>query len=229
MNKRKISENTIRRLPRYLHHLSELAASGKKCISSLELSQILGISPPQIRYDLGHFGEFGRKGYGYYIPTIRKEISRILGMRYGYKAILLGCGNIGRALLCNFDFSNYGFSLLCGFDTNPEIVGTVLNGVEIKSMDDLESYLAENHVDIAVLCVPRTAARAVADILAENGVEGIWNLTDTYIAVPQGSVIVENVHLSDGLLWLGYNIKEKAYEDEKRKLRLARQRTEVSE
>jgi redox-sensing transcriptional repressor len=195
---------------------------GNKRTSSYELGRLLGFTSSQVRQDFSCFGEFGQQGYGYRISTLRDQLSSVLGMERGYKAILLGCGNIGRALLCNFEFNNYGFNLMCGFDINPDIIGTSLNGVEIKPMEELEVYLAENHVNLAVLCVPKWDALSVTGILERNGIDAIWNFTNVDIVEPDSQVIVENLHFSDSLLSLSYYLKERIDAEETRKFSLER-------
>ena len=144
MKRIKVSNNVIRRLPRYLRKLDELKASGVGRISSFNLGQQLGLTPSQIRQDFSCFGEFGQQGYGYNVAALREEIASILGMDRGFKAILIGVGNIGHALMDNFCFSEWGFTLAAAFDIDPAIVGTTSNGVTIRSMDELLDYLREN-------------------------------------------------------------------------------------
>ncbi len=206
MKHTKISNSVIRRLPRYLRKLDELTEKGITRISSFKLGELLGLTPSQIRQDFSCFGEFGQQGYGYNVTSLRAQISNILGMHRGYNAILLGCGKIGKALLCNFDFSACGITVKCAFDIDPGLIGSVFNGVEVWSQDELAPYLNENQIDLAVLCVPQKVAKSVADILIENGIEAIWNFTNTDIIEPYSPVLVENVHFSDSLLFLSYQV-----------------------
>ncbi len=209
MKRVKVSNNVIRRLPRYLRKLDELTDSGVSRISSFELGQQLGLTPSQIRQDFSCFGEFGQQGYGYNVPALRTQIAAILGMDRGFSAILIGVGNIGHALMDNFCFSEWGFNLKCAFDVKPEIIGTNFKGVSIYSMDELSSYLRENPVDVAVLSVPKEAAVPVTYTLIENGVEAIWNFTNVELTEPNSTTIVENVHFSDSLLSLSYFVSER--------------------
>ena len=151
MKKERISNNVIRRLPRYLRKLGELMASGVNRISSTELGQQLGFTPSQIRQDFNCFGEFGQQGYGYNVPLLREQIAGILGMDRGFSAVLIGVGHIGRALMDNFCFSEWGINLIQAFDVNPELVGKEVSGVHVSSMDELQKFIANNKVDIAVL------------------------------------------------------------------------------
>ena len=208
MKRVKVSNNVIRRLPRYLRKLDELKASGVGRISSFNLGQQLGLTPSQIRQDFSCFGEFGQQGYGYNVAALREEIASILGIDRGFKAILVGVGNIGHALMDNFCFSEWGFTLVAAFDINPAIVGTTSNGVTIRSMDELLDYLRENKIDVAVLTVPKEAASAVAKLLFDNGIGAIWNFTNVELTEPNSPSLVENVHFSDSLLSLSYFVAE---------------------
>ena len=213
MKRVKVSNNVIRRMPRYLRMLDELMENGVNRISSFQLGQLLGLTPSQIRQDFSCFGEFGQQGYGYIVSALRDQIASILGADRGYSAILIGVGNIGRALMDNFCFSSWGFSLVAAFDVNPQLVGTTINGVHVLSMDELESYLKTEKVDMVVLAVPKDVAIPVTNFLTANGVEAIWNFTNVDITAPNSSTIVENVHFSDSLLSLSYYVSER--QDEK--------------
>ena len=218
----KVSNNVIRRLPRDLRKLDELKASGVGRISSFNLGQQLGLTPSQIRQDFSCFGEFGQQGYGYNVAALREEIASILGMDRGFKAILIGVGNIGHALMDNFCFSEWGFTLAAAFDIDPAIVGTVNNGVTVRSMDELLDYLRGNKIDVAVLTVPKEAASAVAKLLFDNGIGAIWNFTNVELTEPNSPSLVENVHFSDSLLSLGYYVAERYDEEAAHAARLAK-------
>jgi redox-sensing transcriptional repressor len=208
----KVSNNVIRRLPRYLRKLDELTESGVSRVSSFELGRQLGLTPSQIRQDFSCFGEFGQQGYGYNVPALRAEIASILGMDRGFSAIMIGVGNIGRALTENFNFSEWGFHLIAAFDVRPEIIGTMFHDVPILSMDELARFLAEHQVDVAVLTVPKEAAVPVTEMLVANGIDAIWNFTNVELTAPDSSVLVENVHFSDSLLSLSYFVAERSNE-----------------
>lgn len=212
MKRLKVSNNVIRRLPRYLRKLDELSASGIGRISSFDLGQQLGLTPSQIRQDFSCFGEFGQQGYGYNVEALRQHIAGILGMDRGFRAVLLGVGNIGRALMDNFCFAEWGFHLVCAFDVRQELIGTELSGVPILSMSELENFLAENTVDVAVLSVPRDAAIDVTKRLTAAGIEAIWNFTNVELTEPNSNILVENVHFSDSLLSLSYYLSERTDE-----------------
>lgn len=208
MKRVKVSNNVIRRLPRYLRKLDELTEDGVSRISSGELGHQLGLTPSQIRQDFSCFGEFGQQGYGYKVTELRAQIASILGMDRGYNAILIGVGNLGRALLCNFSFKSWGFDLTAAFDISPDLIGTEYQGVTIHDMKSMPDYLAEHKVDAAVLCVPKTHAKEIAGFLTTHGVNAIWNFTNIEITSPESSTIVENIHFSDSLLALSYYISE---------------------
>ena len=204
-----MSNNVIRRLPRYLRKLDELSESGVDKISSRQLGDLLGLTSSQVRQDFNCFGEFGQQGYGYNIAALRAQIAGILGMERGFTAILVGVGNIGRAMMENFCFSDWGVKLAAAFDIKPALIGTEYRGVHIYSMDELEKYLGENKTDIAVLTVPKTAAVPVTERLTASGIDAIWNFTNVELTEPNSSTIVENVHFSDSLLSLSYFVAER--------------------
>ncbi len=206
MKQGKISNNVIRRLPRYLRKLDELLAKGEERISSSELGSQLGLTSSQIRQDFSCFGGFGQQGYGYNVASLREAIAGILGLDKGHRAILVGAGNIGRALMCNFSFENWGFQLCAAFDTCAERIGEDYHGVKVHHMDELERYLEDNHIDVAVLTVPKDAAEAVTRRLADCGIGAIWNFTNVEIEAPNSDTIIEHMHFSDSLLALSYYI-----------------------
>ena len=213
MKRVKVSNNVIRRLPRYLRKLDDLQIAGINRISSFELGQQLGLTPSQIRQDFSCFGEFGQQGYGYNVAALRAQIASILGMDRGYKAILVGVGNIGHALMDNFSFQDCGVELAAAFDVKKSLIGTSFKNVPILSMDSLEDYLKTNEVAIAVLAVPKEVALKVTETLTENGVEAIWNFTNMELTEPNSPILVENVHFSDSLLSLSYFVSERMDEN----------------
>lgn len=208
MKRENISDAVIRRLPRYYRHLTELCERGTVRISSHQLGQEMNITASQIRQDLSCFGEFGQQGYGYKVTALRAEIASILGMDRGYSAILIGVGNLGQALLCNFSFKTWGFDLKAAFDVKPQLIGTDYEGVKIHDMATLPQFLSENKVDAAVLCVPKDHAVQTTELLTSHGVNAIWNFTNVELTAPESSTIVENIHFSDSLLSLSYYISE---------------------
>ena len=223
MKRVKVSNNVIRRLPRYLRKLDELTENGVTRISSFELGQQLGLTPSQIRQDFSCFGEFGQQGYGYNVSALRSQIATILGMDRGYNAILIGVGNIGHALMDNFCFADWGFNLVAAFDIKPSLIGTSFQGVPIYSEEDLEAFIRSNQIAVAVLSVPKEVAVSVTNTLTANGIEAIWNFTNVELTEPNSSTIVENVHFSDSLLSLSYFISERQDEKAARAARIEKQ------
>ena len=209
MKRVKVSNNVIRRLPRYLRKLDELSENGVDKISSRQLGDLLGLTSSQVRQDFNCFGEFGQQGYGYNVTALRAQIAGIMGMERGFTAILVGVGNIGRAMMENFCFADWGVNLSAAFDIKPTLIGTEYKGVHVYSMDELESYLEGHKTDIAVLTVPKTAAIPVTERLTASGIDAIWNFTNVELTEPNSSTIVENVHFSDSLLSLSYYVAER--------------------
>ncbi len=211
MKKQKVSSAVIRRLPRYYRHLTDLHAAGAERISSNALGESMGFTASQIRQDLSCFGEFGQQGYGYNVENLRREIADILGMNEGHSAVVLGAGNLGRALIENFHFDRSGFTLAAAFDVDPGLVGRELSGTPIYHIDELEHYLAGRPASVGVLTVPRSAATPLAERLVRAGVKGIWNFTNIELSVIRSpGVVIENVHFADSLLALSYMISEDA-------------------
>ncbi|GFZ32535.1 redox-sensing transcriptional repressor Rex [Clostridium zeae] len=205
--KKNISMAVIKRLPKYHRYLLELLKNDVDRISSKELSEKIGFTASQIRQDLNCFGDFGQQGYGYNVRDLYNQIIAILGLQRDYNTIIIGAGNIGQALANYTQFEKLGFNLLGMFDANPRLTGIRIKDVEIKDIDGIKDFLKENHVDIAILCVPDNNAQKVCDELVENGVKGIWNFAPIDLVAPK-DVIVENVHLSESLLTLAYLINE---------------------
>lgn len=204
MDKKKdISMAVIKRLPKYYRHLAELLRNDVDRVSSKELSEKIGFTASQIRQDFNCFGGFGQQGYGYNVKELYNEISRILGLDKKYSTVIIGAGNIGQAIANYSRFDKFGFDLHGIFDVNPKLIGMRIKDVEIKDLDQMESFLAENKIDIGIICVPQAQAQKVADLLVENGVKGIWNFAPLDIEVPE-NVSIENVHLSESLLTLVY-------------------------
>ena len=211
MEERQISQAVIRRLPRYYRYLGELLVNDVERISSNELSKKMNVTASQIRQDLNNFGGFGQQGYGYNVKYLYTEIGKILGLDIKHNYIIVGAGNLGQALANYASFERSGFVLKGIFDVNPRLEGVTIRGVPIQMMDNLKTFIMENDIDIAVLTIPKTKAIEVAEILAETPIKGIWNFAHTDLHLPE-SIIVENVHLSDSLMRLSYNLS--SYEKE---------------
>ena len=206
MKKQHISDAVIHRLPRYHRYLDDLYNRGVVRISSSSLGSRMGITASQIRQDLSCFGEFGQQGYGYNVAELRAEIGHILGMDNDHRLIIIGAGHLGHALIQNFDFEKVGFHLDTAFDVSPDLIGTEIRGISIRSMDDLEQYVGAYHPNVAVLTVPQSVAQPLATRLIELGVRGFWNFTNVELHTEVPGVFFENVHFVDTLLTLSYRI-----------------------
>uniref|UniRef100_UPI0040572405 redox-sensing transcriptional repressor Rex n=1 Tax=Acetatifactor sp. TaxID=1872090 RepID=UPI0040572405 len=205
MEVKEISQAVIGRLPRYFRYLGELKDDGVERISSQELSELMKVTASQIRQDFNNFGGFGQQGYGYNVEFLYKEIGKILGLDYTHNFVIIGAGNLGRALGNYMNFERRGFIFKGMFDQNPELIGTDVRGIKVMPMEEMEQFVRENDIDIAVLTIPKTSAVDVADRLVNNGIKAIWNFAHVDLNVPEG-IQVENVHLSDSLMKLSYNI-----------------------
>lgn len=204
---KEISASVIGRLPRYYRFLCELSSSGIVRISSRELSQIMDLTASQIRQDFNCFGGFGQQGYGYNVEQLKKEMADILGLNETKTAILIGAGNLGRAVASQLSFEDKGFRLTAIFDCDPLFKGLKIRDIPIRSDEELSSFCSENHPDMAVLCLPADRAPAIVDELILLGVESFWNFSHYDIHSKYPLAKVENVHLSDSLMRLSYIIK----------------------
>lgn len=204
---KKISIAVIKRLPRYYRYLGDLLENDEIRISSKELSKKMGVTASQIRQDLNNFGGFGQQGYGYNVEYLYHEIGKILGLERKHKVIIVGAGNLGQALANYTDFEKRGFILEGIFDVNPRLVGMAVRGIEIKDIEEMEGFVRNGEIDIAVLTLPKQKAVKVANDLINWGIKGIWNFAPIDLKTKLSSdVVVENVHLSDSLMTLSYNI-----------------------
>ena len=205
MEEKEISQAVISRLPRYFRYLGELKDEGVERISSQELSELMKVTASQIRQDFNNFGGFGQQGYGYNVEYLYREIGKILGLDEKHNFIIIGAGNLGQALGNYLNFERRGFIFRGMFDKNPALVGKDVRGVKVMPMEEMECFAKENDIDIAVLTIPKSGAEEVAERLVANGIRAIWNFAHVDLNVPEG-IQVENVHLSDSLMKLSYNI-----------------------
>ncbi len=210
----KISANVIRRLPRYLRRLELMDRQGTEKTSSGDLGARMGLTASQIRQDLNCFGGFGQQGYGYNVKQLREGIASVLGVDRTMTAVVIGAGNLGRALIANFNFSECGFDLIAAFDVDPSRVGTVISGTTVLHGDTLEEFLSRRRPDVAVLTLTRSRAQEIASLCASKGVRGIWNFTGADLDDDLHGAIVENVHLSDSLLTLGFYLRGQGESDD---------------
>lgn len=200
-----VSDAVIRRLPGYYRHLRELEAAGVTQISSQELGKRMQLTPSQIRQDINCFGGFGRQGYGYKVSDLKMHIGEILGLDRQHRMIILGVGNIGSAVARYPTFAREGFETIAMFDVDPDKIGQRVGNVPVYPMDELENFLGDCKVDVAVLAVPAHVAQATLERLAACGVRAVWNFAPIDLRHPD-SMIVVNVHLSDSLQILSYRM-----------------------
>ncbi len=205
-NQAGISDSVIRRLPRYYRFLDDLRSSGVTRISSRELAARMGLTASQIRQDLNCFGEFGQQGYGYQVEQLKTEIGKILGLDSLKKAILIGVGNLGRAVTQHIRFETRGFQLIGLFDQKESLTGQVIRSLPVRHISGLDEFCRENRPEVAVLCIPREAAEPLAAQLIALGVKGFWNFSHSDLALRFPGAAVENVHFGDSLMTLSYQL-----------------------
>ena len=203
---KEISQAVIRRMPRYYRYLGELLDEGVERISSNELSARMNVTASQIRQDLNNFGGFGQQGYGYNVQYLYEEIGKIMGLNEQHNIIVIGAGNLGQALANYMKFEKLGFVIIGIFDVNPALKGKEVRGNQIAMLDELDDFVANHKVDIAALTMPKENAADVANRLVRLGIKAIWNFAHVDLDLLVQDVVVENVHLSDSLMQLSYNI-----------------------
>ena len=208
-SKENVSAAVIKRLPRYFRYLRILIREGKTRISSAELSRRMNITASQIRQDLNCFGGFGQQGYGYNVNYLYARICELLGVSEGFQAVIIGAGNIGRALANNDMFEKRGVDVVAIFDNDENLVGKKVNEIPILHINEFERYTATHTVDIAVLTLPKEYALEMAERIAETDIGGIWNFTSQELDAFEDRIVVENVHLGDSLMTLNYRLANK--------------------
>ena len=201
----KISNAVIKRLPRYRRYLRELRKKGIEKISSNEFSDLTGYTASQIRQDLNNFGGFGQQGYGYSVDGLYNEISAILGLDKKYKMVVVGAGNLGRAIVNHTYYYKSGFIVSGIFEIDPKLIGIHINDIEVMDYEDIVDFVETNDIDIGIICTTKEAAQEVADRLCFAGVGGLWNFAPVDIETPV-HVAVENVHITDSLYSLAYHM-----------------------
>ena len=213
MDDKNISQAVISRLPRYLRYLGELKDSNIERISSQELSELMNVTASQIRQDFNNFGGFGQQGYGYKVNFLYDEIAKILGINKTHHLIIVGAGNLGQALANYMNFERRGFHFTGIFDSNEALYGKKIRDMYVQPMENLKNFVKDNAIDIVVLTIPKTSAVKVAEELVSYGVKAFWNFAHVDLNVPD-DIVVENVHLSDSLMRLSYNITQSHEEKE---------------
>lgn len=209
MQEKNISMSVIRRLPRYYRFLEELLKEGMEKISSRELSERMRLTASQIRQDLNCFGGFGQQGYGYNIAELHAEIGSILHLNGDRRVIIVGAGNLGRAVSSHLDFKRFGFKLIGIFDRDPAVVGERIAGHIVRDAKTLGEFCAEYSPKMAILCIPREHAGDTVKVLYEGGISAFWNFSHYDILGDYPNATVENVHLNDSLMALSYEMEQK--------------------
>jgi len=207
LEEKAISQAVIRRLPRYYRYLGELKEQKVERISSGDLSKKMKVTASQIRQDLNNFGGFGQQGYGYNVESLYAEIGKILGLDRGHNVIIVGAGNLGHAFSNYRDFEKRGFLVVGIFDNNTELEGKEIGSMKVQMIDKIPDFIRANNVEIGALTLPKDQAQEVAALLVANGIKALWNFAHTDLDVPK-DVIVENVHLSESLMRLSYNLSQ---------------------
>lgn len=208
MPKNSVPKSVINRLPRYYRFLASLRTRGIVRISSRELAEKMGFTASQIRQDLNCFGGFGQQGYGYNVEQLYGEIGAILGLDERKKVILIGAGNLGRAIVTHMPFEQSGFSLVGIFDSKESIAGQVIRGLPVRNISVLDEFCSENRPTAAILCIPPDAAPAIVDQLVRYGIKGFWNFSHYDINRKYPDIPVESVHLNDSLMAFSYRLTE---------------------
>ena len=201
-----ISASVIKRLPRYYRFIGELVKQGVVRSSSGELAEKMSLTASQIRQDLNCFGGFGQQGYGYNLVELRKEIGKILGVDKGYKTVLFGAGNLGKAFASHMNFKEYGCELIGIFDSDARKCGETVAGLNIMPVSEMDSFFESEHPQAAVLCIPKAAAQELADKLIAMGIKAFWNFSHYDLKVTHKDIIVENAHLGDSIMMLSYGL-----------------------
>lgn len=203
-----ISKATIDRLPLYFRTLRLAQDEGIDIISSDELGRRLSITPEQIRKDLASFGQFGKKGVGYYVNELKRNVGEILGLDNHWNIAIVGIGHLGAALANYQNFVTLGFNLVALFDQDPNVIGATVNHVKVEDISQLDTIIKQRNIQIGIIAVPAAFAQGIADRFVEAGIRGIWNFAPIKMKVPQSMHIV-NEDLSVGLSSLSYHITRK--------------------
>jgi redox-sensing transcriptional repressor len=201
-----VSPAVVKRLPRYFRYLREVIRQGKSRVSSAELSKMMNVTASQIRQDLNCFGGFGQQGYGYNVNYLYTKICELLGVGCGFRALVIGAGNLGSALVRSSMFEKRGVDVVAMVDVRPMIIGKIIGDVVVYSMDDLEELCDKFEVDIVILTLPKENASEAAERLKNTKIKGIWNFTGKELDMGECNIIIENEHIGDSLMTLCYEI-----------------------
>ncbi len=209
IDKNDVSPAVIKRLPRYFRYLREIMRMGKTRISSAELSRMMNVTASQIRQDLNCFGGFGQQGYGYNVNYLYTKICELLGVGHGFRAAVIGVGNLGKALVRSPMMEKRGVSVVALFDVSEQLVGKKIADIKVYHASEIEKRFNSFDIDIAILTLPKECATEVADVLVETNISGIWNFTGKELDIGNKDIIIENVHMGDSLMTLCYEIARK--------------------
>ncbi len=199
-----ISISVIKRLPRYYRFLENLKNNGIVRISSKELAERMGLTASQIRHDFNCFGGFGQQGYGYNVPELYSKIGGILCINQDVKTILIGAGNLGKAVASKIFQRENGFKLIGIFDKNEALSGKIIKGIPVRHIDYLENFCRDNSPTCAVICIPSNDMKELTDLLCRLGIKSFWNFSNYDIHMAHPEALVESVHLTDSLMTLSY-------------------------
>mgnify|MGYP006275075271 CR=1 FL=1 len=208
-----IPRTTIERLPLYYRCLAKLDKMDIEVISSKELGERIGVPSTQVRKDLSYYGEFGRRGVGYEVKILLRNLERILGLDSQWPIVLIGAGNLGRALVNYEGFRKLGLKIVSVLDTDLNKIGNSISGIEVESIKRLDEVVKNRGIKMGIIAVPAAYAQEVADQLIEAGIESIWNFAPTRIIVPE-EVKVKNEDLSVGIIGLVYHMAHMSRKDE---------------
>ncbi len=198
----------VRRLSLYLRQLEIFHESDRRTVSSRELGEALGLSDAQVRKDLAYFGQFGHPGIGYRVGELIQRVRQILGTDKKSNVLLVGAGNLGRALLAYRGFSKRGFDVVAVFDNDPRVIGQMMDGpspMQIQSLKDMSKTVSQHNIRFGILAVPGTAAQAATDTMVAAGIRGILNFAPITLQVEPG-ISVSSVDLAVHLEQLSFQL-----------------------
>ena len=200
-----VPQTTVRRLSTYLRTLGLESASGTQSISSARLSEVTGFTAAQIRRDLANFGHFGRRGVGYSVEGLRQELRAILGVDVEWNLVLIGVGNLGKALLAYRGFNQMGFRIIAAFDNDQRKVGSTLSGLTVEPVSKLGERIGEFDIELAIMTTPAEAAQEVLDGLVAAGIRAVLNFAPRRLYAPKG-VQISNVDLTIEVEYLSHSL-----------------------
>lgn len=204
--KEKLSKNQIRRLPDYLAYLLEKRSEGVEYISTLQIAEDLGLNKEQVKKDMQHISnENGIPNKGRIVRHLIVDIQKLLGYEENHKAILIGCGSLGKALLNYGGFEAYNLEIVAAFDSNSGLIGTKINNIPIYNIDDIRDIKRQVDASIGIICVPSSEANGVAFKLVASGIEAIWNFAPIKLNV-NDDVIVSNMNMAQSLASLAHRL-----------------------